>query len=112
MLLYIQVKQVHTERHKGMNTTTPAIEMDKKYTLVGEFGKSAKYGFNEREVTIVYFFRRDFYGKGEMWTYVQTVSRIDLRRVNDTEILYGNEFGGMQTANADTVHKYMNMVSK
>lgn len=92
-------------------TTLPAgIEMDKKYTITGNFTTFQKHGFVEREVTIVKFFQRDFYGKGEIYTYVQTVKRIDLRRPNDTEILYGNEFGGMQTANPEVVAEYMNKV--
>lgn len=92
-----------------MNTPA-AIEMDKKYTITGSFTTFQKHGFVERETVIVKFFKRDYYGKGEVWTYVQTVKRIDLRRPNDTEILYGNEFGGMQTANPETVQYYMNMV--
>lgn len=96
-----------------MITTLPAaIEMDKEYTIIGEWGTLAHYGFVERSVTIVKFFQRDFYNKGTMLTYVQTVSRIDLRRPNDTEVLYGNKFGGMQTANPATVAEYMEMVTK
>lgn len=96
-----------------MTTTLPtAIEFDKEYTIYGSWSTIPHYGFIERSVTIVKFFQRDYYGKGEVRTYVQTVKRIDSKRPGADEICYGNKFGGMQTADPATVAEYMKMVQK
>lgn len=92
-----------------MITALPAhLEYGKKYTVMSDFGTIAKHGFTERSVIIIQF--REVEYKGQKYVQVNTVKRIDLKRVGIGDISYGNEFGGMQSGHPFDVQHYIDML--